>query len=179
MKRSLALLVSIILIVGLFASCGTTGKAAGVNPNPAENEFAATGLYYMCLDLQGKVPEDKKNVEPWTKGVQIFEMGKALYEKGMYTDALAPLGQTKKFWSGLVDAKTAPVVANDEYRAKSLYYTGLDLKAKVPEEKKNVEPWTKGVQIFAMGEQLYERGMYSDSIPSLAQAVKFWSGLVD
>ena len=179
MKRSLALLVSVILIIGLFASCGTTGKAAAPAGEAAVDQNTATGLYYTCKDLEGKVPEDKKNVEPWTKGVQIFAMGEQLYNKGMYTESLPALGQAKKFWSGLVDEKTAPVVAHDEYNAKGLYYTGLALKAKVPEEKKNVEPYTKGVQIFAMGEQLYQRGMYSDSIAPLKQAVKFWSGLVD
>ena len=179
MKRSLSLLVALILIVGLFASCGTTGKAAAAGGDAAVDQNAATGLYYTCKDLEGKVPEDKKTKEPWTKGVQIFAMGEQLYQKGMYTESLPALGQAKKFWSGLVDEKTAPVVANDEYNAKGLYYTGLDLREKVPEDKKSKEPWTKGVQIFAMGEQLYQRGMYSDSIPALKQAVKFWSGLIE
>ena len=176
MRKSLALLVSIILVVGLLASCGSTAKAAKADTS-APDYNAATGLYYTCLDLQGKVPENKKNVEPWTKGVQILEMGRNLYDRGMYTESIAPLGQVKKFWSGLVDEKSAPVVANDEYNAKGLYYTAMDLRAKVPEDKKNVEPWTKGVQIFTMGEQLYNRGMYSDAVAPLKQAVKFWSGL--
>ena len=67
MKRSLALLVSVILIIGLFASCGTTGKAAAPAGEAAVDQNTATGLYYTCKDLEGKVPEDKKNVEPWTK----------------------------------------------------------------------------------------------------------------
>lgn len=174
MKKSLALLVSLILVVGLFAGCGTTDAAAKAESAP--DYYAATGLYYTCLDLQAKVPEGNKNVEPWTKGVQIFAMGKALYDKGMYTESLAPLGQTKKFWSGLVE-KDAPVVASNEYAAKGLYYTCLDLRGKVPEDKKNVEPWTKGVQIFAMGEALYKKAMYTDALAPLGQVVKFWSGL--
>ena len=79
------------------------------------------------------------------------------------------------------DAAPAPqaAVSAEAYEAAILYLCDIDLRAKVPESKKNVEPWTKGVQIFAMGEQLYQRGMYSDSIPALKQAVKFWSGLIE
>ena len=103
MKRSLALLVSLILIVGLFASCGTTGKAAAAGGDAAVDQNAATGLYYTCKDLEGKVPEDKKNVEPWTKGVQIFAMGEQLYQRGMYSDSIPALKQAVKFWSGLIE----------------------------------------------------------------------------
>ncbi|MBR4159089.1 MAG: hypothetical protein IKT97_03410, partial [Spirochaetia bacterium] len=44
-------------------------------------------------------------------------------------------------------------VSADAYDAAILYLCDIDLRSKVPAEKKNVEPWTKGVQIFAMGEQ--------------------------
>ena len=110
--------------------------APAAEPAPAAAEPAAApqaavsaeaydaAILYLCdIDLRAKVPESKKNVEPWTKGVQIFAMGEQLYQKGMYTESLPALGQAKKFWSGLVDEKTAPVVANDEYNAKGLYYT--------------------------------------------------------
>mgnify|MGYP003291732256 CR=1 FL=1 len=58
MKKSLALLVSLILVVGLFAGCGTTDAAAKAESAP--DYYAATGLYYTCLDLQAKVPEGIK-----------------------------------------------------------------------------------------------------------------------
>ena len=103
MKRSLALLVSLILIVGLFASCGTTGKAAAAGGDAAVDQNAATSLYYTCKDLEGKVPEDKKSKEPWTKGVQIFAMGEQLYQRGMYSDSIPALKQAVKFWSGLIE----------------------------------------------------------------------------
>ncbi|MBR5017020.1 MAG: hypothetical protein IKX50_04760, partial [Spirochaetia bacterium] len=69
-------------------------------------------------------------------------------------------------------------VSAEAYEAAILYLCDIDLRAKVPESKKNVEPWTKGVQIFAMGEQCLANGLYADAIPALKQVKKFWSGLV-
>ena len=79
------------------------------------------------------------------------------------------------------EAAPAPqaAVSAEAYEAAILYLQDIDLRAKVPESKKNVEPWTKGVQIFAMGEQCLANGLYADAIPPLKQARKFWTGLVD
>lgn len=176
MKKSLALLVSLVLVVGLLAGCATSAKSAGTEV--AKDEYAALGLYNTCLDLQGKVPEAKKSKEAWTKGVSIFTMGENCVKKGMYTESLPALGQTAKFWSGLVE-KDAPVIANNEYAAKGLYYTCLDLKGKVPEDKKTKEAYTKGVSIFSMGESCVQKGMYTEALAPLGQVKKFWSGLID
>ena len=48
------------------------------------------------------------------------------------------------------EAAPAPqaAVSAEAYEAAILYLQDIDLRAKVPESKKNVEPWTKGVQIF-------------------------------
>ena len=163
--------------------CDIPEKAAAAEPAAAEGAVSAEAyeaaiLYLQDIDLRAKVPESKKNVEPWTKGVQIFAMGEQCLANGLYADAIAPLKQAKKFWSGLVDPANIDI-AEDGSKAYALLLTDFALQGQVPEEKKTKEPWTKGVQIFAMGEQLYQRGMYSDSIPALKQAVKFWSGLIE
>ena len=54
-----------------------------------------------------------------------------------------------------------------------------DKKTGRREDKKTKEPYTKGVQIFAMGEQCLQKGLYADAIAPLAQAKKFWKGLCD
>ncbi|MCQ2604536.1 MAG: hypothetical protein MJ215_05790 [Spirochaetia bacterium] len=177
MKKSLAILMTLVLVIGLLAGCASSKATALINENPAENEYAALGLYNTCLDLQAKVAEDKKATETYTKGVSIFSAGKACVEKGLYTEALAPLGQTQKFWSSIQD-KDAPAFANDEYNAKGLLYTCLDLMNKVPEDKKTTEPYTKGVSIFSLGKNCVEKGMYSEAIAPLGQVKKFWSGLI-
>jgi len=150
--------------------------------DPADIEIAEDGskAYALLLTdfaLQGQVPEEKKNVEPWTKGVQIFEMGQGLFYRAMYTDSLAPLGQTKKFWSGLCENPIE--VPEEAIQAGVLYYEAQYYRDRVPEDKKTKEPYTKGVQIFAMGEQCIQKGLYADAIAPLAQAKKFWKGLCD
>ena len=150
--------------------------------DPADIEIAEDGskAYALLLTdfaLQGQVPEDKKTKEPWTKGVQIFEMGQGLFFRAMYTDSLAPLGQTKKFWSGLCENPVE--VPEEAIKAGVLYYEAQYYRDRVPEDKKTKEPYTKGVQIFAMGEQCIQKGLYADAIAPLAQAKKFWKGLCD
>ena len=150
--------------------------------DPADIEIAEDGskAYALLLTdfaLQGQVPEEKKNVEPWTKGVQIFEMGQGLFYRAMYTDSLAPLGQTKKFWSGLCENPIE--VPEEAIKAGVLYYEAQYYRDRVPEDKKTKEPYTKGVQIFAMGEQCIQKGLYADAVAPLAQAKKFWKGLCD
>ena len=150
--------------------------------DPADIEIAEDGTkaYALLLTdfaLQGQVPEDKKTKEPWTKGVQIFEMGQGLFYRAMYTDSLAPLGQTKKFWSGLCENPIE--VPEEAIKAGVLYYEAQYYRDRVPEDKKTKEPYTKGVQIFAMGEQCIQKGLYADAVAPLAQAKKFWKGLCD
>ncbi len=150
--------------------------------DPADIEIAEDGskayaLLITDFALQGQVPEDKKTKEPWTKGVQIFEMGQGLFYRAMYTDSLAPLGQTKKFWSGLCENPVE--VPEEAIKAGVLYYEAQYYRDRVPEDKKTKEPYTKGVQIFAMGEQCIQKGLYADAIAPLAQAKKFWKGLCD
>lgn len=148
--------------------------------DPADIEIAEDGskAYALLLTdfaLQGQVPEEKKNVEPWTKGVQIFQMGQGLFYRAMYTDSLAPLGQTKKFWSGLCENPVE--IPEEAIKAGVLYYEAQYYRDRVPEESKTKEPYTKGVQIFAMGEQCVQKGLFADAIAPLAQAKKFWKGL--
>ena len=150
--------------------------------DPADIEIAEDGskayaLLITDFALQGQVPEDKKTKEPWTKGVQIFEMGQGLFYRAMYTDSLAPLGQTKKFWSGLCENPTE--VPEEAIKAGVLYQEAQYYRDRVPEDKKTKEPYTKGVQIFTMGEQCLQKGLYADAIAPLAQAKKFWKGLCD
>ena len=150
--------------------------------DPADIEIAEDGskAYALLLTdfaLQDQVPENKKNVEPWTKGVQIFEMGQGLFYRAMYTDSLAPLGQTKKFWSGLCENPVE--VPEEAVKAGVLYYEAQYYRDRVPEASKTKEPYTKGVQIFAMGEQCIQKGLYADAVAPLAQAKKFWKGLCD
>ena len=140
--------------------------------------YEAAILYLQDIDLRAKVPESKKNVEPWTKGVQIFAMGEQCLANGLYADAIAPLKQAKKFWSGLVDPADIEI-EEDGTKAYALLITDFALQQQVPEEKKNVEPWTKGVQIFEMGQGLFYRAMYTDSLAPLGQTKKFWSGLCE
>ena len=94
-----------------------------------------------------------------------------------YTDSLAPLGQTKKFWSGLCENPIE--VPEEAIKAGVLYYEAQYYRDRVPEDKKTKEPYTKGVQIFAMGEQCIQKGLYADAVAPLAQAKKFWKGLCD
>lgn len=205
MKKILVFLAIVALVFCSF-SCKTSEAAATEEPAPAETTapaaaepaqapapaaepaqapaaavsaeaYEAAILYLQDIDLRAKVPESKKNVEPWTKGVQIFEMGQGLFYRAMYTDSLAPLGQTKKFWSGLCENPTD--VPEEAIKAGVLYYEAQYYRDRVPEEKKSLEPYTKGVQIFGMGEQCIEKGMYADAIAPLAQAKKFWKGLCD
>ena len=206
MKKILVLL-TVVAIVFCSFSCKTSESAA-TEPAPAETTAPAeaapapapaeaapaeaapapqaavsaeayeAAILYLCdIDLRAKVPESKKNVEPWTKGVQIFEMGQGLFYRAMYTDSLAPLGQVKKFWSGLCENPTE--VPEEAIKAGVLYYEAQYYRDRVPEASKTKEPYTKGVQIFTMGEQCLQKGLYADAIAPLAQAKKFWKGLCD
>ncbi|MBQ3648191.1 MAG: hypothetical protein II958_05065, partial [Spirochaetia bacterium] len=182
MKKILVLL-TVVAIVFCSFSCKTSESAA-TEPAPAETAPASeaapasetapaqqaaisaeayeAAILYLCdIDLRAKVPEEKKNVEPWTKGVQIFAMGEQCLANGLYADAIAPLKQAKKFWSGLVDPADIEI-EEDGTKAYALLITDFALRQQVPEEKKNVEPWTKGVQIFEMGQGLFYRAMYTD-----------------
>ena len=152
--------------------------AVAAAPAVTEVEFEAAILYLQDIDLRAKVPESKKNVEPWTKGVQIFAMGEQCLANGLYADAIPALKQVKKFWSGLVDPADIEI-AEDGSKAYALLLTDFALQDQVPENKKNVEPWTKGVQIFEMGQGLFYRAMYTDSLAPLGQTKKFWSGLCE
>ena len=205
MKKILVFLAIVALVFCSF-SCKTS-EAATQEPAPAEtpaetapapaepapaapaeapaaqaalsaDAYEAAILYLNCIDLRAKVPESKKNVEPWTKGVQIFAMGEQCLTNGLYTDAIPPLKQAKKFWSGLVDPEDQEI-AEDGCKAYALLINDFALAQQVPDSKKNVEPWTKGVQIFEMGQGLFYRAMYTDSIPPLGQVKKFWSGLCE
>jgi len=206
MKKILVFLAIVALVFCSF-SCKTSEAAATEEPAPAETTapaaaepaqapapaaepaqapaaavsaeaYEAAILYLQDIDLRAKVPESKKNVEPWTKGVQIFAMGEQCLANGLYADAIAPLKQAKKFWSGLVDPADIEI-AEDGCKAYALLITDFALAQQVPEEKKNVEPWTKGVQIFEMGQGLFYRAMYTDSLAPLGQTKKFWSGLCE
>ncbi len=198
MKKILVLL-TVVAIVFCSFSCKTSESAA-TEPAPAETTapaeaapaeaapapqaavsaeaYEAAILYLQDIDLRAKVPESKKNVEPWTKGVQIFAMGEQCLANGLYADAIPPLKQARKFWTGLVDPADIEI-AEDGSKAYALLITDFALQGQVPEEKKNVEPWTKGVQIFEMGQGLFYRAMYTDSLAPLGQVKKFWSGLCE
>ena len=135
MKKILVFLAIVALVFCSF-SCKTSEAAATEEPAPAETTapaaaepaqapapaaepaqapaaavsaeaYEAAILYLQDIDLRAKVPESKKNVEPWTKGVQIFAMGEQCLANGLYADAIAPLAQAKKFWKGLCDAPAA------------------------------------------------------------------------
>ena len=152
-----------------------SGLVDPANIDVEEDGSKAYALLINDFALSQQVPEDKKNVEPWTKGVQIFEMGQGLFYKAMYKDSIPPLTQTKKFWSGLCEN---PIdVPEEAVKAGVLYYEAQYYRDRVPEESKTKEPYTKGVQIFAMGEQCLANYMFADAIPPLAQAKKFWKGL--
>ena len=171
MKKIIVLLTVVVLVL------------AATEPAPADEtavaaEYEAAILYLQDIDLRSKVPEEKKNVEPWTKGVQIFAMGEQCMVNGMYADAIAHLKQAKKSWSGLVNPADIEVV-EDGSKAYALLLTDFALLGQVPEEKKNVEPYSKGFQVFEMGQGLFYRAMYTDSLAPLGQTKKFWSGLCE
>lgn len=99
MKKSLALLIAIILSFGVFVSCASS--CSKKNAVDETDKDAAIALYEECKTLKDQVPEAKKSVDGFTRGFAIFSLAENYIEKKLYTEALEPLGQVKKYWTEL------------------------------------------------------------------------------
>lgn len=98
MKKKLILVVLAVMAIMLFVACASSGSTAKESPDKAE----AVALYDEVNNLrtESMAAGDAKTQSDFGRAESIYELGRIYMEKGMYTEALQPLGQAKTYFSG-------------------------------------------------------------------------------
>lgn len=100
MKKKLILVVLAVMVIMLFAACASSGSTAATKESPNKAEAMALYDEVNTLRTESMDAGDAKTQDDFGRAESIYELGRIYMEKGMYTEALQPLGQAKTYFSG-------------------------------------------------------------------------------
>ena len=99
MKRKLFLILLVAIISMMFVACATDSKAAA---DPAKAEAMALFDEVNSLKAEAEAKGAPESFGKWGRAISIYDLGSIYMDKEMYSEALAPLGQAKTYFSDAV-----------------------------------------------------------------------------
>ena len=96
MKRKLFLILLVAMLSMMFVACASSKAPA----DPAKDEATALLAEVDGLKAECEAAGGEAKFGSWGRAVSIYDLGTTYLDKGMYTEALQPLGQAKTYFSG-------------------------------------------------------------------------------
>ena len=95
MRRKLSLILVVNVMTMFFVACAS--RTESPTEDPAMNESMALMEEVNGLKAEAEAAGAPENFGKGGRAMSIYELGAIYYDKGMYTESLQPLAQSKTY----------------------------------------------------------------------------------